>query len=134
MVTPRKLFDLQKANRSLPLVSRVVGDILRVNRRVHELYEDCQRLVRGGREEEAVALQDEMQGLAFERAEYISELEKIGCELKDADVGMVDFPSRLGDRIVLLCWKYGENEVSFWHEVHTGFAGRQPTTDFAFNC
>ncbi|MGD2057129.1 MAG: DUF2203 domain-containing protein [Anaerolineales bacterium] len=46
--------------------------------------------------------------------------------IKDVRHGLIDFPSRRADRIVLLCWRYGEPEVAFWHEIDGGFAGRQP--------
>jgi hypothetical protein len=49
-----------------------------------------------------------------------------GCHVKDPDCGLVDFPTIWEGREVYLCWQLGEQEVSFWHEVDAGFAGRQP--------
>ena len=49
-----------------------------------------------------------------------------GILLRDADSGLVDFPSRRDGRDVLLCWKLGEDRVGYWHPPETGFAGRQP--------
>lgn len=46
--------------------------------------------------------------------------------IKDVQNGLIDFPSKREGRIVLLCWRYGEAEVAYWHEIDTGFAGRQP--------
>jgi hypothetical protein len=45
--------------------------------------------------------------------------------IKDVRNGLIDFPSRREGRIVLLCWRYGEPEVAYWHEIDTGFGGRQ---------
>jgi hypothetical protein len=56
-----------------------------------------------------------------------TELHELGVELKDHTLGLIDFPSLRGDRIVLLCWKLGEgDEIEWWHESDAGIAGRQP--------
>ena len=52
----------------------------------------------------------------------------VGCELKDWESGLVDFPSRMDSREVCLCWKLGEEQITQWHEVYAGFAGREPIT------
>lgn len=49
-----------------------------------------------------------------------------GVELKGIDEGLIDFPSRRDERIVYLCWRLGEEHITWWHEIDTGFAGRQP--------
>ena len=54
------------------------------------------------------------------------EIEGLGCLLKDLDIGLVDFPCRLGEREVYLCWKLGESNIRFWHYTDEGFAGRKP--------
>jgi hypothetical protein len=60
--------------------------------------------------------------------EYVEELRHLGVEPKGAVEGLVDFPCQIDGRIVLLCWKLGEPEVLYWHDLDTGFAGRQPLT------
>jgi len=50
----------------------------------------------------------------------------MGIELKDPELGLVDFRSIREGREVYLCWQLGEEHLSFWHEIDTGFAGRQP--------
>jgi hypothetical protein len=57
--------------------------------------------------------------------EYKQELEDLGVELKDWYMGLVDFPSWLGNREVYLCWRLGEPEVGHWHEIDSGYASRQ---------
>ncbi len=131
---PKRLFDLEKANETLPLVSRILEDIVRVNGKIWDLHRQAKELLGEGRRERAEELQDEMQSLDFERADYIVELEAIGCELKDPEIGLVDFPARLDDRIVLLCWRLGEPEITHWHEVHAGVRGRQSTQGLVFTC
>ena len=57
--------------------------------------------------------------------EYERELRRLGVELKDYFAGLVDFPSMMDEREVYLCWRYGEEEVAYWHELNAGFTGRQ---------
>ena len=57
--------------------------------------------------------------------EFERELRKLGVELKDYFAGLVDFPSWMDNHEVYLCWRYGEPEVAYWHELHAGFTGRQ---------
>jgi hypothetical protein len=56
----------------------------------------------------------------------LEKLQTLGVMVKDLDTGLVDFLSLRDGREVLLCWRLGEKKVSYWHELHTGFAGRQP--------
>jgi hypothetical protein len=60
-------------------------------------------------------------------ARLVAEIHGLGAQVKDADVGLVDFPARgPGGDVVLLCWRVGEDEVAWWHGVDEGFAGRKP--------
>lgn len=123
-------FTIDQANRTLPLVRRIVADIV-------ETYERWQNKVRlfelaaaASRVESpdrvAVAHEREAQRLALEITGFVRELEMLGVEFKGYDIGLVDFPSRIGDRTVYLCWRLGEPDVRYWHETDGGFAGRQP--------
>ena len=78
------------------------------------------------------AHREELQELraSFERdkdrmKEYCRELEELGIELKDARAGLIDFPCWMDGHEVYLCWRLGEPEVAYWHELEAGFAGRQ---------
>jgi hypothetical protein len=68
-------------------------------------------------------------GLVEALREQIEAIQETGCVIKDIEVGLVDWPALHQGREVLLCWKYGEPEVAFWHETHTGFAGRRPVSE-----
>ena len=59
----------------------------------------------------------------------LSEIDASGVQVKDLDIGLLDFPCKLEDRVVLLCWKMGESRITQWHETDAGFAGRQPVDD-----
>ncbi|HEY3176463.1 MAG TPA: DUF2203 domain-containing protein [Candidatus Polarisedimenticolia bacterium] len=56
----------------------------------------------------------------------LREVEQIGAHIKDIKGGLVDFPARRHGRDVLLCWRLGEDRVGYWHDMESGFAGRQP--------
>ena len=58
--------------------------------------------------------------------EFVGELNELGVEAKGAVEGLVDFPCELDGRLVYLCWKLGEPEVLYWHDLDSGFSGRQP--------
>jgi hypothetical protein len=63
---------------------------------------------------------------AFAFAMLLDEIEQTGVIIKDFNAGLVDFPHEHEGRIVYLCWKLGEDDLSWWHEIDDGFAGRQP--------
>jgi hypothetical protein len=56
----------------------------------------------------------------------LSEINAIGVQVKDLDIGLLDFPCEVEGRIVLLCWKMGEQSITHWHGTDEGFAGRKP--------
>jgi hypothetical protein len=61
--------------------------------------------------------------------ETVAEIDEIGVQVKDLDSGLLDFPCRVEDEVVLLCWKSGETFIEHWHTVESGFQGRQPIDD-----
>jgi hypothetical protein len=61
--------------------------------------------------------------------ETIAEIDAIGVQVKDLDSGLLDFPCRLEDQIVLLCWRMGETAIEHWHRIEDGFKGRQPVDE-----
>ena len=61
--------------------------------------------------------------------ESIAEIDAIGVQVKDLEAGLLDFPCRLDDQVVLLCWRMGETAIEHWHTVDSGFQGRQPVDD-----
>jgi hypothetical protein len=125
-----RIFTVDEANRTLPLVSRIVEDIVRDYARWREkvdAYElEVARTTRGETNEDAARLEKEAQQLAAEIERYLEELAALDVQFKGFDLGLVDFPARRDDRDVMLCWRLGEPRVEYWHEVDGGFAGRLP--------
>jgi hypothetical protein len=123
-------FTLEHANRTLPLVRRIVADIVaaypalqRRTARFHELAADHADPQLNWRLE---ALREEIDREAARINGFVAELTELGCSFKGFEEGLVDFPSHHDGRTILLCWKLGEEEIGFWHELDTGYAGRQP--------
>jgi hypothetical protein len=56
----------------------------------------------------------------------VEEIEGEGVQIKDLDLGLLDFPWRRGEELVLLCWRLGEDEIEYWHGMDEGYAGRKP--------
>jgi hypothetical protein len=56
----------------------------------------------------------------------LAEIESIGVQVKDLDIGLLDFPCVVDDQIILLCWKLGEDKIRYWHGLEEGFRGRKP--------
>jgi hypothetical protein len=124
-----KLFTVEEANRTLPLVRRILEDIVQQHRAWRERILELDLLASTRAEESrgrAAELEREAQALAREIDGYKRELEELGMQLKDPRLGLVDYPSEMNGRAVLLSWRLGEPEVQFFHEVDSGYAGRQP--------
>ncbi|HVX41377.1 MAG TPA: DUF2203 domain-containing protein [Gemmatimonadaceae bacterium] len=125
-----QFFTVEQANRTLPLVRKIVDDVVRQHRRWRETILELDLVASTARMDDprdrAEELERNAQALAKEIDGYQRELEALGIQLKDKRLGLVDFPSEIGGRHVLLCWRLGEPEVQFWHEVDAGYAGRQP--------
>lgn len=113
-----------EANRSLPLVRRIVADIVQTQQVATQLHTRAETL--SGRDQQEA--QNELQRQVDRLQEYIDELIEIGVELKDHQTGLIDFISRHQGRDIYLCWKLGEDQITHWHELQAGFAGRQPVS------
>lgn len=121
-----RYFTLEEANAALPRLRALIEEIWQAREVILAARPELEPVVRqlgnnGGSRKagEMVAEFDRIQ-----RA--VREIQAIGCLLRDLDRGLVDFLSRRAGREVYLCWQYGEPQVLFWHDLETGFAGRQP--------
>jgi hypothetical protein len=119
----KRWFTIEQANRTLPLVTRIVRDIVNAHERYTQLQGKLDDMP-GARE--LPAIQEQLQASLERLQEYADELASVGIELKDPESGLIDFPGRHQGRDVYLCWKLGEDKVDHWHELHAGYAGRQP--------
>ena len=122
-------FTVEEANRPLPLVSKIVSDLMRAHESWEAKVREFELATVGSSPDRpdvmAELLQAEAQRLAIEIEGYISELADLGVICKGMDTGLVDFPGERDGRQVYYCWMLGEPTVQFWHEVDAGFVGRQ---------
>ncbi len=125
-----KVFTVEEANRTLPLVRRIVADLIALHprwRAAVAAFEAAQAGVTAEAETEtARTLRLEAGRLAGEIEACLDELGQIGCIFKDFEAGLIDFPSFYDERMVYLCWRHGEARIEHWHELDSGFAGRRP--------
>ena len=132
---PTKYFTVEEANLTLPLVRAIVADIVRQYAEIRERKERLEQLRKAKRApqresdafyaDELAHIEEELERESETLQGYIKELEKIGVELKDLSIGLIDFRARMDGRDVYLCWKLGEDDISHWHELEAGFQGRQ---------
>ena len=115
---PVRHFTLEEANKTLPLVKRIVADIVHNHTEVTRLQAQL--------ETAGAAAQDQLAKSLEHLQDYVEELTEIGCELKDYRLGLIDFIGRHEGRDVCLCWKLGEDRITHWHEIDAGYSGRQP--------
>jgi hypothetical protein len=71
----------------------------------------------------------ELEGHMQRVQESIAEIDSIGVQVKDLEAGLLDFPFRLDDQVVLLCWRSGEPAIEHWHTLESGFQGRKPVDE-----
>jgi hypothetical protein len=130
LTPPMMLYTVDHANRALPYVRRIVEDIVAEHQRWQEAIVELDILGASTNIESpdprGAELERRIQRLARDIEGYQSELDQIGVQLKDRRIGLVDFPSEMDGRPVLLCWRLGEPSVQYWHDIDSGFAGRQP--------
>jgi hypothetical protein len=125
-----KTFSIDQANRTLPLVRRIVQDIVDEYARGQEMVKRLDLMAAAAARDPVAVdrLQRDIQSAARAIDGFVRELTELGVEMKGFDVGLVDFPGEMGGRPVYLCWRLGESSVAHWHERDAGYAGRRPLT------
>jgi hypothetical protein len=120
-------FTPQEASKLLPDIKPRVKELIERKRIITSLHAELEKLtLLGIRTPEVTEKASLMDTLVDQMTRRISELEDLGVKVKDLDFGLVDFPAdRYGDK-VMLCWRYGESEVSYWHKLNEGFTSRKP--------
>lgn len=121
---PVKRFTLEEANRTLPLVKRIIGDIVKTQ----QLVADLEAALAESSPKSQAAAQTAVDRARERLHGYVKELIHVGCHLKDAKIGLVDFLGRHEGRDICLCWKLGEERIEYWHETTNGYSGRQPVS------
>lgn len=123
-------FTVERANRALVLIRRVVADVVLRYRELSRLQDERERLAT------AAGLRERMEAVGERIATCIAdlnalrrELHAIGCVLKDWRLGLVDFPATHEGQRVWLCWHFGEPAVAHWHAYNEGYTARKAIGD-----
>jgi len=125
-------FTREEAETLLPEIAVVLRKLQEIRKEIRtievELEELHMRSMGNGHHLYVRIMKLQKELLAYVQAfrEAVDEVHAFGCELKDPDTGLIDFLSLRNGREVYLCWRLGEEQIAFWHDLHTGFAGRQP--------
>ena len=132
-----KTFTLEEAQSLLPVVESLLNRASEGKQSAEEVEFGLAELARriylsGGMRVDVAAVakqRADMEGHLKRVRETVAEIDAIGVQVKDLEAGLLDFPCRLEDEVVLLCWRKGETAIEHWHTIDSGFKGRQPVDE-----
>ena len=120
----RKHYTREEARQLLPLVRQWLDELTRV-RDLLVRYDEHIGQALGLGDDLGGELIDKYVKCLAEAREVLSRFKKRDIQVKDVDRGLIDFPAFVGGKEVFLCWEKGEDDIEFWHELDTGYAGRE---------
>jgi len=129
-----RTFTLDEAQSLLPVLESLLRTAIASKKVMEEVEAEQQALahhifLNGGTHVDVVpvAKRKAERVKAEQRAkDALAEIDSIGVQVKDLDIGLLDFPCEVEGEIILLCWKLGEKAISHWHGTQEGFASRKP--------
>jgi len=129
-----RTFTLDEAQSLLPVLESLLRTAIKAKKFIEESDAQMQALhhrifLNGGMFLDIIPLarRKAERVKAEQRAkDALAEIDSIGVQVKDLDIGLLDFPCAVEGKIILLCWKLGEKSITHWHGVEEGFAGRKP--------
>ncbi len=129
-----RTFTLDEAQTLLPVLESLLKQAIQSKKLIEEVDAEMQEtahriFMNGGTLVNVIHLakRKAAREKAIQRAkDAVAEIDATGVQVKDLDVGLLDFPCKVEGEIVLLCWKLGETKIAFWHDTSAGFAGRKP--------
>jgi hypothetical protein len=132
-----RTFTLEEAQSLLPVLESLLKRAIEGKRSAEEVESGLTEMARriylsGGMRVDAskvAGLRAEMDSHVRKVRESIAEIDSIGVQVKDLDTGLLDFPCRVDDQVVLLCWRMGEPAIEHWHSTDSGFKDRQPVDE-----
>jgi hypothetical protein len=132
-----KTFTLDEAQSLLPVLESLLKRAREEKQAAVEIDSGLTELNRriylsGGMRIDAISvakMRAEMDEHVRRARENLAEIDSIGVQVKDIDEGLLDFPCRLDDEVVLLCWRMGEPTIEHWHTLDTGEKDRQPVDE-----
>ena len=132
-----KTFTLEEAQSLLPVLESLLKRAIEGKQLAQQAESGLSDLARriyisGGMRvdtDKVAKMRAELEGQVQQVRESVAEIDSIGVQVKDLDAGLLDFPCRLDDQVVLLCWRMGEPAIEHWHTTETGFKDRRPVDE-----
>ena len=126
-------FTLDEAKQKIPWLEIQLQEIVSLSKHIEHLELDLDNIFRkvssnghGSTDQDMADKRKETDDAVNRVSKLAQEINDLGIIVRDAERGLVDFPAFLEGREVYLCWILGESTIGFWHEIDTGFSGRQP--------
>ena len=132
-----RTFTLDEAQTLLPILESLLKQAIHGKKLIEEVDAELQEMahrvfLNGGTLVNVVHLarrKAEREKAIQRIKDAIAEIDATGVQVKDLDIGLLDFPCQVEGEIILLCWKLGEEKITHWHGASEGFAGRKPIDD-----
>ena len=118
-------YSVEEAKEMLPQIRAWLSEINALNARIHETAERLAPRVNAGEDLGGLEVAQQFRDMARVRS-VLCEFHEREIQLKDLQRGLIDFPALLDEREIFLCWEHSEDNVTQWHDLESGFAGRQP--------
>jgi len=130
----QRTFTLSEAEALLPVLESLLRSAMQAKALIEEIDAELESLksrifVNGGTSVNILAVsrrKDEREKAIQRAKDAVAEIDAAGVQVKDLDIGLLDFPCVVGEEVILLCWKLGEQGITHWHSTTEGFAGRKP--------
>jgi hypothetical protein len=129
-----RTFTFSEAEALLPVLESLLRSAMQAKALIEEVDAELESLksrifVNGGTFVDILGVsrrKDEREKAIQRAKDAVAEIDAAGVQVKDLDIGLLDFPCAVGDEVILLCWKLGEKGITHWHNTTEGFAGRKP--------
>lgn len=129
-----RFFNLPQAEKLLPEIETLLRSLIQLKQEYESVDTELSRIAQriafaGGMiapREKILQLRGRKESAARALKSNLEKIQEIGCELKDIELGLIDFPTLYRGQEVYLCWKLGESGIGFWHRVEDGYRGRRP--------
>ena len=138
-----RFFDLDEANEAIPELRTILETLRDERSQLIALRDEFARQTAlettpgdtAARNRDLAAerrrLRLRMQGVIDQMQAGVARIDELGITLREIETGLVDFPALVSGRQVWLCWRLGEGDVEWWHELSDGFGGRKPLIELA---
>ena len=132
-----RTFTLAEAQQLLPILESLLKQAIQSKQLIEEVDAELQTMahrvfLNGGTLVRVIPLarrKAEREKAIQRLKDAVAEIDSIGVQVKDIDIGLLDFPCQVEGEVILLCWKLGEEKITHWHLTTDGFAGRKPIDD-----